>query len=212
MRVAPLVAASVAVGALAGLWAYQTADRIPAYEDLQTFWETTVRDNPGAGFPHAGLATVYADAGRIDDAEEQYRLAVAGVMTDEQRALAWSNLGALLSQNGDYDGAVEAHTEAIAVAPDSSQIHYNVAVAHWRQATASDPPDPSVLALALDEARTAVDLDADDPLRLAFLATVAFESGDFDLARDTYRQVLRIEHTGRWADLARRELSRPELQ
>jgi tetratricopeptide (TPR) repeat protein len=129
------VAIVTSVLIVAGVFAFGTVTRFGAYSDLESFWATAVRDNPSAGFARSGLAAEYARQGRLEEAEEQFHeAATSGVFEDDSwRGLAWDSLASVYLEQGDYLAAVEAYERGLALYPTSGKIHFNLAVAHYRQ-------------------------------------------------------------------------------
>jgi hypothetical protein len=198
--------AACVVGAVLVTFVVLTVLRLPDWKDVETFWTVAALDNPTAGVPHAGLGAIYRDAGRIDDAKEQFRLAVDGDIDRRRRALAWSDLGALHSDLGEYGAAVEAGEEAIALEPDLGPARFNLALTYWRQARESDPPLAATLALALEQARLAARAEQDRPDNLLLLALVAADAGERDEAEAALNRIIELDPPGDWSERARRQL------
>jgi tetratricopeptide (TPR) repeat protein len=192
----PIAPGSTLILIVAGLLAYMTVTRLHTYSDIETFWATTVQDNPTAGFPRAGLASEYARTGRLHDAAEEFRVAATeGVFEDddERRALAYDSLGSVYARLNDYAAAVDAYGQAIELFPQSPLIHANLAVAHYNEAHRAQPADGPLLAMALGQARIAVSLDSTSQQNLMVLARIAEGTGELELARETYQRVLRVD-------------------
>ena len=183
-----------------------TVVRLPDWKDVETFWTVASRDNPTAGIPHAGLGAIYRDAGLTEDAKEQFQLAVEGDIDRRRRALAWSDLGALYSDEADYRAAVDALEEAIALEPELGSARFNLALTYWRQAGESVPKDPASLALALEHARVASQLEKDRPDNLMLLALVATDAGGYDEAEAALNRIIELDPPGDWTERARRQL------
>ena len=80
--------------------------------------EKAVRLDPAYTDARNHLAVAYALLGRLDDALDQLRRAVAD---NPDHALSWTNLGVTLEAVGDSKGARDAYSEAIRLQPDSSE-------------------------------------------------------------------------------------------
>lgn len=75
---------------------------------------------------HAALASVQQRQGKLAEAAKQYRLALE-LQPDHFAAL--SNLGVILRQLGDIDGAEEFFQRATEARPDSAEAHCNLGLA-----------------------------------------------------------------------------------
>lgn len=92
-------------------------------------------------YPEAflNLGNVLMDMGRFPDAALAYRHAAScgpearstapcDQPSSQLRAHAWTNLGIALKKNGQFDAAIDAHRQAIALAPDYAIAHNNLGV------------------------------------------------------------------------------------
>ncbi|MBK8229541.1 MAG: tetratricopeptide repeat protein [Candidatus Eisenbacteria bacterium] len=80
-----------------------TALRTPAYRDLRTLWTDTLAKNPDAWMAHHNLGMVEFDAGRVREAIERYRAALA---IREDLPNTHYNLGSALARAGHPDLAL----------------------------------------------------------------------------------------------------------
>ena len=99
---------------------------------------------------HSNLGVLLDDQGRQEEAEAEYRAAIAA---DPQYAMAHSNLGVLLDDQGRQEEAQAEYRVAIAADPQYAKAHYNLGVlldnqgrqeeaeAEYRAAIAVDPQD-----------------------------------------------------------------------
>jgi Tfp pilus assembly protein PilF len=127
------------------------------YEEAIDYFEQAMRERPQYMSPHRNLARVYAELGRDQDAEREYRTAVkltplsAAARNDfgefllqrgrraeaqEQYAMsakadpnseAEANLGNLLAESGDANGARLAYNSALALNPFNSRARFGLA-------------------------------------------------------------------------------------
>jgi tetratricopeptide (TPR) repeat protein len=195
--------AAVAVAALSITFSVMTLVRLPDWKDLRTFWETTSRDNPTAGFPHAALASTYVDEGRIEEAESELKQAVVGEIDDGRRAIAWNDLGALYAGRlNDFDRAVGAFDAGIALAPEFGPLRLNLAYALWQQANMSDPKDQALLRHADEQAALFIELLGEQPGALILQGQIAGDLGDAAAARRAYGRVRDLYPNTTWSEQA----------
>ncbi|HRX78879.1 MAG TPA: protein kinase, partial [Pirellulaceae bacterium] len=129
-----------------------TEEAIAAHEKASSLFEKLAAREPGnlehqrhLALCHNNLAMTLGRAGRVDDARETYRTAIAlqgtlaGRTQSDQSlsdlAISHTNLGLLLSETGDNQGADRSFQEAIrlqeelvAKSPDDAERHRNLAV------------------------------------------------------------------------------------
>jgi len=75
------------------------------------------------------LGSAFQSAGRIDEAIDQYKKAIA---IKPDYAPAYSNLGSALLSKGDATGAINAYQQALSIDPDFSDTHFNLGNALMR--------------------------------------------------------------------------------
>src|SRR6185369_7395194 len=75
------------------------------------------------------LGSAFQSAGRIDEAIDQYKKAIA---IKPDYAPAYSNLGSALLSKGDATGAINAYQQALSIDPDFSDAHFNLGNALMR--------------------------------------------------------------------------------
>jgi tetratricopeptide (TPR) repeat protein len=108
---------------LANLKIDRIAQAIPEYQAaLQLAPENAVY--------HADLAYSYLRTKRMDLAREEAQKAVE---QSQQISLAYLVLGIVHAEAEDLDGAVSFYQQALTLAPDDPQIHWNLAQAYFRK-------------------------------------------------------------------------------
>jgi tetratricopeptide (TPR) repeat protein len=192
-----------AVACLVALFAVMTVTRLPDWDSVGRYWETVAEDNPNAGFAQAALASVDWQAGRIEEAEAGYQRALAGDLDDRRRALVLIDLGALRAGREDYDGAAAAYYEGIGLFSGFWDLHYNLALARWKQALLTDPPDAAHLREAYDAAGRAAEINDDAPELFLLQGLIAKDAGDRDAAEVALRRVLDLDPNAATARSAR---------
>jgi tetratricopeptide (TPR) repeat protein len=135
-----LIAAALGVG---------TARRNHTYSSELALWSDTVAKRPENVRAHYTLGSVLAENGRIDDALEQYRLALE-LKPDSFEA--HNNLGNLLTRAGQLDEAREHYEFALRVRPTSADAHNNLGNALLQSGRAFQAMEAYQAALRLDPA------------------------------------------------------------
>lgn len=190
--------------ALLGLVAHQTGDHSTAIGLI----ERSLEFAPAVPWPHNNLGEAYRAAGRVDDAIDRYRAAIA---LKRDYADAWNNLGIALAGAGDRTEAEAAYRTAIAADRTNPQAHANLgdlldqtgrrdeAVAAWTRAAAINPRyvkprhnlavamlDRGDLPAAASHAQRVVELEPDHAEAHLTLATVSLLTGDLRAGFERY--------------------------
>jgi Tfp pilus assembly protein PilF len=93
------------------------------------------------------------------------------------------NLGLVLLDEGDYDGAIEAFSEVLALEPHKAAAYEGMAVAHMRT---------HQYALAAEEYRQALQIEPDSGRTHANLASALAELGRIEEARHQAHEAERL--------------------
>ena len=116
-------------------------------EDLAAYTKL-LRNEPANPLRHDAVASLYFDAGRLDEAIAEY---IQSLRLDARSAQTQYNLGIALAMRGRRDEAVAAFEAALALDPDYAQAHTNLgallhvlgrtgpAIEHYRRAIALRP-------------------------------------------------------------------------
>jgi protein O-mannosyl-transferase len=104
--------------------------------------------DPRLQLAHVNLGLLEADRGNFTAAAGEFRaqLAVA------EDAETWSYLGGALTRIDDLNGAIQAYTESLRLAPDSAASHYNLGIILVRMGRRSDAAGHIMRAVELDPA------------------------------------------------------------
>ena len=113
----PLLVALCCAGVLVlGAWAHLSRRQIVVWQDSENLWRAALAVDPACAVCRNGLGLVFVAVHRFDDAEREFRRAVA---LNPRHALAVANLsgvlrtkGALRARAGQYDDAIALYTEA----------------------------------------------------------------------------------------------------
>jgi tetratricopeptide (TPR) repeat protein len=232
LRVATAGVCAAALGVLALL----TARQIPVWEDSVTLWQTVIARKPdqtgvvvgdpwrglsqrplsgaeGNYIAHTNLGMALGARGRLDEAVEHYRIAIAIWPFDH---IAHTNLGMALGARGRLDEAVEHFRTAVEIWPFNVRAHFNLAEIHvargqvaealeqYRRALDEDPSFYQAranygvtlmgvgdLAGAETQLREALRLRSDDAISHFNLAQVLVRGGRYREAAREYREVLK---------------------
>ncbi|MGB5746671.1 MAG: tetratricopeptide repeat protein [Desulfobacterales bacterium] len=135
---------------IAGLYSTVTIARNRDWKDGLTLWSKTVKSSPNSSIAHGALGSAYQELGRLDEAVEEYKRAIA-IYRDDYKA--HYNLGVVYDQQGLFDPAVQSYQRSIQANPAYPNAHFNLgiiyqkqglikkAIGHLRQVTELDPAD-----------------------------------------------------------------------
>jgi len=99
-------------------------ERSPA--ESVPFFERALRYKPDLIEARVSLGFAYQQIGRLDEAVEEYRKAIA---SHPAKPEAYNNLCSALQQKSDAQGALIACGEALRLAPDYAKAHFNMGLA-----------------------------------------------------------------------------------
>jgi tetratricopeptide (TPR) repeat protein len=143
-----LVSAGIAAGALMVTLGSVTWTHGQAFQDAETLWRTTIRENDDAWIAHNNLGTILQSGGRPDEAFHHFRRAVE---INPDHAEAQNNLGGILGIQGRTDEAIVHFRRALELDPGLARAHANLgsalltqgkpdeAMIHLRSAARLDP-------------------------------------------------------------------------
>lgn len=124
-----------------------TVARGPVYADPFRFWEDAARDPQFGAMGRVNLGQLFESIGRLEEAERQYRLALA---VDPLVPKAHNNLGVVLMALGRRTEAAAMFERERALHPGNADAHYNLgllragegqldqAIELWERAVAAD--------------------------------------------------------------------------
>jgi tetratricopeptide (TPR) repeat protein len=141
----------------AGLLVILTWRQCLVYRDSEILFETTLRENPASSLAHNNLGVIYADTGRIPEAEAQFAAALrdesgsSSVQLRPNLAVTHYDLGSVLLKTGRKTEAVAQFEEALRLDPRYPDAYNNLgvvlaalgrpadAVAHYEEALRLKP-------------------------------------------------------------------------
>jgi tetratricopeptide (TPR) repeat protein len=197
----------VAALVLVGL-SFQTRRQVAHWHDSLSLWGYTVSVAPQHYVGHYNLATLFDDAGRLDEAAQHYRSAL-NVRPNGTMALV--QMGYIHQRRGALAEAEALYRQALALSPDFPQAHYRLgrlllstgqnaqARAHLKRAMTQAPRF-----LMRPEAARTLTSDEEAALRVLYrraaenqklrgpLADALQRAGRYEEAAKQYRLLLRV--------------------
>jgi protein O-mannosyl-transferase len=176
------VVAGVIVAVVAATLVAHTAARNRDYWTDEGLWEDAVEKRPDNPRARVSLGAGLYAAGRLDEAEREFRIALS---LDESSAPAHLNLGSVLCAKGRVDEGVAHLERALALDPASPDAHRNLGEAHASRGE---------LAAAVADFSAVVQAKPDDVFALNRLAWLLATSPQ-DRLRNGTKAVALAEHT-----------------
>jgi tetratricopeptide (TPR) repeat protein/TolB-like protein len=156
------------------------------YDEAAAAFRRVIELQPESATGYQNLSTVYQAMGRVQEAVANTERALSIAPT----AVAYSNLGALYHQRGEYPKAIEAYAAALKLRPNSAITHRNLGDAYLRMSREGEARASYRHAIRLTEAE--LQINPTDPLNLARLAVYQAKLGDDAGAQARLRQALAI--------------------
>ncbi len=178
----PTVAVSLIVVStiVIGLYSLGTVRRNTIWKDDYILYSDMVIKSPDGAIPHHNLGLSFFDKGKIDEAIEEYQIALRIEPAYEK---AHTNLGKAFFDKGRIDEAIEQFQTASALDADSSEPHGNLGAAFVRKGWIDKAIEQCQIALKLKPDY----VDAHNSLGAAF-----YNKGWIDKAIEQYQIVLRL--------------------
>lgn len=178
------------------------------------FYERAISIDPSYGYAHMGLALIYVDIGKLNDA---YLELMAAKRLLPRNADLLANLGMVQNALGNLDAACTALHQALAIDPNHAYAWNNLGISYQGKGALKDAaccfekavskkPDPAMLNNFAMSHRDLNDIqkaeailaDAsvkypDTPEILMNLGLLAYDRGDFAVALKYYNKVLMCE-------------------
>jgi Flp pilus assembly protein TadD len=174
----------VAYGAIllyTALFALQTLRRNPVWRDELTLTRTMVHEAPASAVGHMNYGWALADAGKTEEAVEQYRLAIAINPNYDRAHFVLSHA---LGDRGDLPGAIRELREVVRLHPESWKVRNDLGVMLTRNGQ---------FEAAIAEYREALRFDPNSVLTLNNLGYAYVQIGDFRQAIPLLKAVLRLD-------------------
>jgi len=104
------------------LYSIASASRASVWKDSYTLWSDAAAKSPQSGRPHVALGDAYRDRGLINDAIEEYRIALT-LMPNEMAAGVYADLGMLYARQGFEDNGIAYLKTALTLDPKNAIAH-----------------------------------------------------------------------------------------
>jgi len=145
-RSRPVLRGLLAAAVLCTLGAL-TWRQLPAYRNQETLWLDTLAKNPACWMARNNLGLQRMQAGRLEQAIEDFEAALA---INPRHEKAHSNLGYAELQLGHVPEAIAHYEAALALKPDYPEVHNNLALALGQAGRSDDAIAHLEQALALE--------------------------------------------------------------
>src|SRR5205823_3191251 len=103
--------------------------RIPVYADSEALWRDAALKNPQAWAAHNNLGNVLMQAGRLEDARQQYEQAL---QIEPSLAEPHNNVGTIFVQEGKIQDAIVQYEAALTVKLDFAAVQTVLSAAPLR--------------------------------------------------------------------------------
>ena len=208
---------------LALVFTWQTIPYVRVWRDNLTFWSDVAAKAPDEALPHREVGAALVAAGRLDDAEQAYRRALAAHPDPALEATTYSNLGNLYRRMDRLDEAEQSFEQALRRGPHPMTLHNLGMTVMARIERAQKQGKLELvdrdLARARDLFQQALDVGTAPGAEQAFiewdaakthalLGQVLFFMGDRPAARAQFEASLRLRPAGPLADISRQFLQR----
>jgi protein O-mannosyl-transferase len=165
---------------IAGLYSAATITRNTVWRNDYTLFTDTVRKSPDAKGPRNRLGGVYFNKGRIDEAIEQYEIALR---LDPDSVISHYNLGLAFSSKGRIDEAIEQYEIALQLDPDFADAHNGLATSFFKKGQIDK---------AIEQYQVALQLNPNDEKAHNNLGLAYFKKGQIDKAIEQYQVAIRL--------------------
>ncbi len=163
------------------LYGARTIVRNRDWRDHVTFLKKTIETCPDSAKFHNNLGYMYEQAGRLDEAERELRIALKLDPEDES---AHHNLGSVCDKKGRLEEAIQEYRTALKRDPKMVGTHHNLGLVYGKQGKIDE---------AMAEFRTALQLDPDFPKSHFNLGFCYQNQGQLDKAIAEYKIALSLD-------------------
>jgi protein O-mannosyl-transferase len=153
------------------------------YADSETLWRATIARNPNSWPAYNNLGEIFFQAGKIDEAIEQYQKALE---INPAHAEAHSNLGVALAEAGRIDEAIVHFQRALElkIQPDAGRVYNNLGLALFRKGQVDE---------AMVYFQKALEIHPDSVSARDNFGNALLQKGLVDAAIVQYRKALEIQ-------------------
>jgi tetratricopeptide (TPR) repeat protein len=116
------------IGTILGTGAWTTLNRNRVWNNSIAFWSDLIQKTPEYGLPHNNLGNAYMVTGRMDEAMEEFKLALQLKYEKFGKSMASTALGAVFMFRGEYDQAEQAFLSAIRLKQTNYYPYYYLGI------------------------------------------------------------------------------------
>jgi tetratricopeptide (TPR) repeat protein len=167
--------------AIAVSYSLSTIKRNTVWKDDLTLWSETVRKSPDSHVVHDNLGVAYYKQGQLDEAMEEFRIALK-LKPDYEKT--HNNLGVVYDKLGRTDEAIEEFLTALKLKPDFAEAHYNLGTAYNVRGRIDE---------AIDEYKEAIRLKPDYANAHSNLGIAYGKKGFLDMAIQEFLTAIRFK-------------------
>ncbi len=142
-----VIGITIIFAAIVGLYAFGTIDRNTVWRDNYTLFSDTVRKSPDGAMPRNNLGCALQTRGQIDEAIEQYQIALK---LKPDYAEANNNLGNAFYKKGWINKAMEQYQTTLITNPNFMRSHINIGIIYDEKGLLDDAIDQYQIALRLN--------------------------------------------------------------
>lgn len=181
-------------------YGWRTVTRNMDWKNPAVFWEERVKHSPATARAHVSLGIAYEDMKLYDNAEEQFRAAIA---ISPEYADAHLSLGNIYFEKKLYDKAIEETEKAAKLNPDVVSSHFNIGNAYLKMGRYDD----AVKEYAMFLDKQPFHLEANNNL-----GNVYYKMGRYDDAIKQFKKALQIKanYMDAWYNLANTYMAKGE--
>ncbi len=166
--------------AIIGLYAFGTIDRNTVWRDNYNLFADTVKKSPDGALPHNNLGCALQTRGQIDEAIEQYQIALK---LKPDNADANNNLGSAFYSKGWINKAMEQYQALLIMHPNYTRTIINVGIIF---------EEKGMLDEAIEQYQSALKLNPDSVDAHYSLGNAFFKKNWIDQAIEQYQIALKI--------------------
>lgn len=154
--------------------------QVGVWRDAETLWRNALAHTKNNARAHNNLGNTLKDEGKIDEAIEQFRLALR---IEPNYADAHNNLGVALTAQGSIDQAMEQYRLALRINPNNAEAHNNLG----KELAAQGKVDE-----AIKQYRLALRINPNLVLAHSNLGVALVAQGNIDEAIEHFQSALKI--------------------
>ena len=166
--------------AITGVYTFGTIDRNTVWRDNYSLFSDTVRKSPDGAKPHNNLGYVLEGRGQIDEAIEQYQIALR---LNPDSAEASNNLGSAFDKKGWVDRAMEQYQTTLRMHPNFSRSRISLGYVL---------EEKGMLEAAIEQYQIVLQLNPGSVDAHYSLGNAFFKKGWIDRAIEQYQTALKL--------------------